>query len=70
MELQVVTANEADTPYSTVLSAVGLKDRNDYYPSNLVMDKKQRVGDRPCLWPQPKIILMNPLHSIRNQDGM
>jgi len=70
LELQDVTAAEADTRIRSVLSAVGLADRMDYYPSNLSGGQKQRVAIARALVSQPKIILADePTAALDRKSG-
>jgi putative ABC transport system ATP-binding protein len=70
LELQDVTAAEADTRIRSVLSAVGLADRMDYYPSNLSGGQKQRVAIARALVSQPKIILADePTAALDKKSG-
>ena len=70
LELQDVTATEADTRIRSVLSAVGLADRMDYYPSNLSGGQKQRVAIARALVSQPKIILADePTAALDKKSG-
>ncbi|MBD2075486.1 DevA family ABC transporter ATP-binding protein [Phormidium sp. FACHB-592] len=70
LELQEITAAEADTRIRTVLSAVGLADRMDYYPSDLSGGQKQRVAIARALVSQPKIILADePTAALDKQSG-
>jgi putative ABC transport system ATP-binding protein len=70
LELQDITAAEADTRIRTVLSAVGLEDRMDYYPSNLSGGQKQRVAIARALVSQPKIILADePTAALDKKSG-
>lgn len=70
LELQAVTAAEADTRIRTVLSAVGLEARMDYYPSDLSGGQKQRVAIARALVSQPKIILADePTAALDKKSG-
>ena len=70
LELQDVTAAEANTRIRTVLSAVGLADRMDYYPSDLSGGQKQRVAIARALVGQPKIILADePTAALDKKAG-
>lgn len=70
LELQDVTTAEADTRIRSVLSAVGLADRMDYYPSNLSGGQKQRVAIARALVSQPKIILADePTAALDRKSG-
>jgi putative ABC transport system ATP-binding protein len=70
LEIQDITAAEADTRIRTVLSAVGLVDRMDYYPSDLSGGQKQRVAIARALVSQPKIILADePTAALDKRSG-
>jgi putative ABC transport system ATP-binding protein len=70
LEIQEVTAAEADTRIRTVLSAVGLADRMNYYPSDLSGGQKQRVAIARALVSQPKIILADePTAALDKKSG-
>ena len=70
LEIQDITASEADTRIRTVLSAVGLEDRMDYYPSDLSGGQKQRVAIARALVSQPKIILADePTAALDKKSG-
>jgi putative ABC transport system ATP-binding protein len=70
LEIQDVTASEADTRIRTVLSAVGLGDRMDYYPSDLSGGQKQRVAIARALVSQPQIVLADePTAALDKQSG-
>jgi putative ABC transport system ATP-binding protein len=70
LEIQDITAAEADTRIRTVLSAVGLGDRVDYYPSDLSGGQKQRVAIARALVSQPKIILADePTAALDKKSG-
>ena len=70
LEIQEVTAKEADTRILNVLTAVGLEDRMDYYPSDLSGGQKQRVAIARALVSQPKIILADePTAALDKQSG-
>jgi putative ABC transport system ATP-binding protein len=70
LEIQDITAAEADTRIRTVLSAVGLADRMDYYPSDLSGGQKQRVAIARALVSQPKIILADePTAALDKKSG-
>jgi len=70
LEIQNITAAEADTRIRTVLSAVGLEDRIDYYPSDLSGGQKQRVAIARALVSQPKIILADePTAALDKKSG-
>ncbi len=70
LEIQSVTAVEADTRIRNVLTAVGLEDRMDYYPSNLSGGQKQRVAIARALVSQPKIILADePTAALDKKSG-
>ena len=70
LEIQEVTATEADTRIRNVLTAVGLADRMDYYPSDLSGGQKQRVAIARALVSQPKIILADePTAALDKKSG-
>jgi putative ABC transport system ATP-binding protein len=70
LEIQDITATEADTRIRTVLSAVGLAERMDYYPSDLSGGQKQRVAIARALVSQPKIILADePTAALDKKSG-
>ena len=70
LEIQAVTAAEADTRIQQILAAVGLEDRMDYYPSNLSGGQKQRVAIARALVSQPQIILADePTAALDKKSG-
>ncbi len=70
LEIQEVSAAEADTRIRTILSAVGLEHRMDYYPSDLSGGQKQRVAIARALVSQPKIILADePTAALDKKSG-
>jgi putative ABC transport system ATP-binding protein len=70
LELQDTTAAEADTRIQTVLSAVGLEQRMNYYPSDLSGGQKQRVAIARALVSQPQIILADePTAALDKKSG-
>jgi putative ABC transport system ATP-binding protein len=70
LEIQDITAAEADTRIRTVLSAVGLEHRIDYYPNSLSGGQKQRVAIARALVSQPKIILADePTAALDKKSG-
>ncbi len=70
LEIQEVTATAADTRIRTVLSAVGLENRMDYFPSDLSGGQKQRVAIARALVSQPKIILADePTAALDKKSG-
>ncbi len=70
LEIQDVTAIEADMRIRQVLTAVGLDHRMDYYPSDLSGGQKQRVAIARALVSQPKIILADePTAALDKKSG-
>jgi putative ABC transport system ATP-binding protein len=70
LEIQDITATAADSRIRAVLSAVGLEDRMDYYPSDLSGGQKQRVAIARALVSQPKIILADePTAALDKKSG-
>ncbi len=70
LEIQDVTATEADRRIRQVLTAVGLDHRMDYYPSDLSGGQKQRVAIARALVSQPKIILADePTAALDKKSG-
>jgi len=70
LELQEVTAAEADSRIRSVLYAVGLEHRMDYYPSDLSGGQKQRVAIARALVNQPQIILADePTAALDKKSG-
>ena len=70
LELQDVTAVAADERIRQILTAVGLEDRLDYYPSDLSGGQKQRVAIARALVSQPKIILADePTAALDKKSG-
>lgn len=70
LEIQDVTASEADVRIRQVLTAVGLDHRMDYYPSDLSGGQKQRVAIARALVSQPKIILADePTAALDKKSG-
>jgi len=70
LEIQEITADQANTRIRTVLSAVGLEQRMDYYPSDLSGGQKQRVAIARALVSQPKIILADePTAALDKKSG-
>ena len=70
LEIQDVTAIEADMRIRQVLTAVGLDHRMDYYPNDLSGGQKQRVAIARALVSQPKIILADePTAALDKKSG-
>jgi putative ABC transport system ATP-binding protein len=70
LEIQDVTAAEADHRIRQVLTAVGLDHRMNYYPSDLSGGQKQRVAIARALVSQPKIILADePTAALDKKSG-
>lgn len=70
LEIQDITAIEADNRIRSVLNAVGLDHRMDYYPSDLSGGQKQRVAIARALVSQPKIILADePTAALDKKSG-
>ncbi len=70
LEIQDVTAAAANTRIRDILSAVGLENRMDYYPSDLSGGQKQRVAIARALVSQPKIILADePTAALDKKSG-
>jgi putative ABC transport system ATP-binding protein len=70
LEIHEVTAAEADHRIRNVLTAVGLENRMDYYPSDLSGGQKQRVAIARALVSQPKIILADePTAALDKKSG-
>ncbi|WP_309737807.1 DevA family ABC transporter ATP-binding protein, partial [Chamaesiphon sp. OTE_20_metabat_361] len=70
LEIQDVTATEADNRIRQMLTAVGLDHRMDYYPSDLSGGQKQRVAIARALVSQPKIILADePTAALDKKSG-
>jgi len=70
LELQSVTAEHADQRIKEVLTAVGLGQRINYYPSQLSGGQKQRVAIARALVGQPKLILADePTAALDKQSG-
>jgi putative ABC transport system ATP-binding protein len=70
LELQDITATEADFRIQTVLSAVGLEHRMNYYPRDLSGGQKQRVAIARALVSQPQIILADePTAALDKKSG-
>jgi putative ABC transport system ATP-binding protein len=70
LEIQNLTATEADTRIQQVLRAVGLEHRMDYYPRDLSGGQKQRVAIARALVSQPQIILADePTAALDKKSG-
>jgi len=70
LELQDVSGVEADSRIRYILTAVGLQERMDYYPSNLSGGQKQRAAIARALVSQPKIILADePTAALDKKSG-
>lgn len=70
LEIQDVTAIEADNRIRQILTAVGLEHRMEYYPSDLSGGQKQRVAIARALVSQPKIILADePTAALDKKSG-
>jgi putative ABC transport system ATP-binding protein len=70
LEIQDITATEADTRIRAILSAVGLDHRLDYYPSDLSGGQKQRVAIARALVSQPQMILADePTAALDKKSG-
>jgi putative ABC transport system ATP-binding protein len=70
LEIQDVTAADADVRIRNMLSAVGLENRMDYYPSDLSGGQKQRVAIARALVSQPQIILADePTAALDKKSG-
>jgi putative ABC transport system ATP-binding protein len=70
LELQAVTAEDADRRIQKVLTAVGLDHKMQDYPSNLSGGQKQRVAIARALVSQPQIILADePTAALDKKSG-
>ena len=70
LEIHDVADSQADLRIQQVLTAVGLDDRMDYYPSNLSGGQKQRVAIARALVSQPQIILADePTAALDKKSG-
>ncbi len=70
LEMQDISADEADRRIRSILTAVGLDHRMDYYPSELSGGQKQRVAIARALVSRPQIILADePTAALDKQSG-
>jgi putative ABC transport system ATP-binding protein len=70
LEIHNISVAEADTRIRNILTAVGLEERVDYYPSHLSGGQKQRVAIARALVSQPKIILADePTAALDKKSG-
>jgi putative ABC transport system ATP-binding protein len=70
LEMQDISAEEADSRIRNVLTSVGLENRMHYYPDNLSGGQKQRVAIARALVSHPKIILADePTASLDKKSG-
>ncbi|XPM52377.1 MAG: DevA family ABC transporter ATP-binding protein (plasmid) [Leptolyngbya sp. IPPAS B-1204] len=70
LEIQHVSALEANTRITDILTAVGLVERLHYYPEALSGGQKQRVAIARALVSQPQIILADePTAALDKKSG-
>lgn len=65
-----LSVNERRVRSISILNAVGLKDRVNYYPENLSGGQKQRVAIARALVSQPKLVLADePTAALDSKSG-
>jgi len=70
LEMQDISAVEADMRIRHILTSVGLEQRMHYYPSDLSGGQKQRVAIARALVAKPKLILADePTAALDKQSG-